>query len=320
MRESLRKFLLFVLLHACSIWVLQAQEYKNEFGIQSDNDAYLWYGQDRYYTNGFFISYRHAPDQSKFRTRKLEKVVYSFSIGQQMYTPFSGFVPERELQDRPFAGYLFGRGQVNFLYKNEQVLKVGLSLGTVGPNSFAREAQNLLHNTIGLYSTSGWDDQIGNSPAFNLHSAYAALIYRRSNDSFDLSLESHLDLGTTFTGMGAGLLFRIGDINQFFHSAYHQARVGHNGNIKAATEREFYFYAKPQLHYVAYDATIQGSFFVDNSPVTFAVRPLVFEQKIGVNYSSRRFSLDYSLTFRSKELQSPARQHQFGTISSSYRF
>jgi len=319
-KESCIKFLFIILLYACSTWPLQSQEYKNEFGIRSDNDAYLWYGQDRYYTNGLFFFYRHAVDQSKFQSRKLEKVIYAFTIGQQMYTPLSGFLPEPELQDRPFAGYLFGRGQINFLYKNEQVLKVGLSLGTVGPNSLAREAQNLLHNTVGLYSTSGWDYQIGNSPALNLHTEYAALIYRRSNDSFDLSLDSHLDLGSTFTGIGAGLLVRIGNINQFFHSAYHHTTVGQNGNIKPARAREFYFYAKPQLKYVAFDATIQGGLFANNSPVTFAVRPLVFEQKLGVNYTTRRFSIDYALTFRSKELQSPARQHQFGTITGSYRF
>jgi hypothetical protein len=48
-----------------SYLVSSAQSYKNEFGFKSDNDAYLFYGQDRYYTNGLLIYFRHATDQKK---------------------------------------------------------------------------------------------------------------------------------------------------------------------------------------------------------------------------------------------------------------
>lgn len=316
----LNRILLVVLLMAVYGNLLFAQEYTQEFGIRSDNDAYLWYGQDRYYTNGLFLFYRKALDQRKISNTKLEKAVYEVSVGQQMYTPFSGYVPERELQDRPFAGYLYAKGKVNLLYADEQVWKVGLALGTVGPNSFSREAQTLLHQTVGLYSTSGWDYQIKNALALNLQVNYSTLLYRPHSHSFDFSLDTHLDLGTTFTGLGAGLLFRTGDINPFYHSAYHEASISNHSRKEKATEREFYFYAKPQLNVVAYDATIQGGLFADNSPVTFDSRPLVFEQKLGINYTSKRFTLDYHLTFRSKEVQSVARPHQYGGISAFYRF
>ncbi|WP_448635662.1 lipid A-modifier LpxR family protein [Pedobacter panaciterrae] len=44
-----------------------AQTFKNEFGFKSDNDSYLAQGSDRYYTNGLFINYRRAMDQSKLK-------------------------------------------------------------------------------------------------------------------------------------------------------------------------------------------------------------------------------------------------------------
>ena len=319
MKLRLKESFLIAALLVADTCVLRSQEYSREMGIQTDNDAYLWYGQDRYYTNGLFIFFRQAADQSRLHAKKLNKIIYEMSIGQQMYTPLSAFLPEPYLQDRPFAGYLFAKGQVNLFYRDEQILKVGVSLGTVGPDALAHETQNLFHRTVGLYETSGWEYQINNALAANLNFNYTALFFRKQN-AFDLSLESHLNVGTAFTGLGLGLLFRTGNINPFDQSAYHNARISRNQVMKKALKKELYVYAKPQLNYVAHDATIQGSLFSSSSPVVFDVRPLVFEQKIGLNYSNNRFSLDYALTFRSKEMYSPARHHQYGSITAYYRF
>ena len=76
-----------------------AQEAKHEFGIKSDNDAYLANGQDRYYTNGFFLQYRSAADQSQLKPG-INKKIYELEIGQKMYTSHSGYVWERRYVDR----------------------------------------------------------------------------------------------------------------------------------------------------------------------------------------------------------------------------
>ncbi|WP_140938876.1 lipid A deacylase LpxR family protein [Sphingobacterium lumbrici] len=313
------KVLLAILSLLMTYYGAISQEYKNEFGIVSDNDAYLWYGQDRYYTNGLFIYYRRAIDQDKLKGN-LEKLTYELSVGQKMYTPLSGYGPDPRVHDRPFAGYLYGKAQVNLFYQKEQVWKVGLALGTSGPNSLASGTQNLIHATVGLYETSGWDYQIQNEAAANLDIQYTALLHRNNAKSVDFSLESYAQLGTVFNGAGLALVFRTGHINQLFHSSYHNARISQNSKTKQLYERELYFYARPQFNYVAYDATIQGSLFTNNSPVTFSVRPFVFEQKVGVNYSTARFTLDYSLTFRAREIKSNARPHQYGSITAYYRF
>lgn len=318
MKLTIKKILLATAFFFTCLTATYSQEYTHEVGIVSDNDAYLWYGQDRYYTNGIFLFYRSAIDQNKL-SNKTAKITYELSLGQKMYTPLSGYLPEPYLQDRPFAGYLYGSGQLNIFRKSEQVWQIKLALGTIGPNSFSRETQNLLHQTIGLYSTSGWDYQIQNAAAIDLQLQHSAMFFRNSKQSIDLSVESRLDVGTTFTGFGMGLLFRTGNLNPFYNSSYHHARISRN-NPSKQNKSEFYFYAKPQLNYVAYDATIQGSLFNNNNPVTFDIHPLVFEQKLGVNYAKNRLTLDYSLIFRSKEVRSEARQHQFGSLSASYRF
>lgn len=296
-----------------------AQTFKNEFGFKSDNDSYLAQGSDRYYTNGLFINYRRAMDQSKLKNG-LEKKIYEISAGQRMYNPISGYAPDPEKQDRPFAGYLYVGGALSWFHSNESVLKTSIEIGTTGPNSLAEDGQELLHNTVGFYELDGWQYQIRNEMAVNLSAQYTKLLHRASNNAIDFSFDGYANVGSTFSGAGAGILFRAGGINQLFNSAYTNAVIGNNAKTKALVKREIFFYAKPQLNFVAYDATVQGSMFNNNSPVTFGVKPIVFAQQIGFNYSSQRFTFDFGMLFKTKEIKSTAKAHQYGSISMFYRF
>jgi len=296
-----------------------AQNFKNELGLKSDNDSYLGQGSDRYYTNGLFLNFRHALDQQKL-PQGLEKKTYEITLGQKMYNPYSGYAPDPATQDRPFAGYLYAEGAMNWFYNNETILKTSVQIGTTGKNSLAEAGQELLHRVIGFYDLGGWDYQIKNELALNLSAQYTRLLGRVADNAVEFSFEGYGNLGTTFTGAGAGLLFRTGSLNQLFNSAYTNAVIGNNAKTKALVKREFFFYAKPQLNLVGYDATIQGSLFNNNSPVTFGQKPLVFAQQLGVDYSSQRFTFDFGVIFKTKEVKSVARAHQWGSISMFYRF
>ncbi|MDQ7949415.1 MAG: lipid A deacylase LpxR family protein [Pedobacter sp.] len=313
-----KKLILCLCLLAMGNIALFAQSFKNEFGFKSDNDAYLWYGQDRYYTNGLFIYFRHAIDQQKLKN--LEKLTYEISAGQKMFNPISGYSPNPSTQDRPFAGYLYGGGQVALFYKDESILKAGLELGTIGPDALGKEAQELLHRLVGFYEIDGWQYQIRNEFSVNLSAQYTHLLHRTAKNDIDFALESYANLGTTFSGLGTGVLFRAGKINQLFHTASTNSVISNHAKTAKLVKEEFFFYAKPQLNVVAYDATIQGSMFHNDSPVTFGKKSLVFAQQLGFNYSTPRFTIDYSVIFKSKEIKSTARAHQYGTISMFYRF
>lgn len=303
----------------CSAPALFAQSFKNEFGFKSDNDSYLMYGQDRYYTNGLFINFRRAVNPQN-HSEKLEKKIFHLGVGQMIFNPISGYAPTPANQDRPFAGYLFAEGGLSWFLKNESVIKGTLQMGTTGPNSLAQKGQELLHNTVGFYEIEGWEYQIKNELAINLSAQYTRLLHRTASEALDFSFEGYVNAGTTFSGAGAGILFRTGKINQLFNSAYTHAVVGYDAHKKKAVQREVFFYAKPQLNVVAYDATIQGSMFNNDSPVTFDTKPLVFAQQLGFNYSSPRFTIDFGLLFKTKELESSAKAHQYGSISMFYRF
>lgn len=316
MKYNKLTLLLLLLLSAAT---LNAQTYKNEFGFKSDNDSYLGQGSDRYYTNGLFINFRRALDQQKLKDG-LEKKTYEITVGQKMFNPYSGYAPNPATQDRPFAGYLYAEGNMSWFYSNESIIKTTVQVGTTGKNSLAEAGQKLLHKTFGFYDTGGWDYQIPNEVTLNLSAQYTKLLARVADNAVEFSFEGYANLGTTFDGAGAGILFRTGSLNQLFNSAYTNAVIGNNAKTKALVKREIFFYAKPQLNVVAYDATIQGSLFNNDSPVTFNQKPVVFAQQLGVNYSSQRFTIDYGMLFKTKEIKSNARAHQWGTISMFYRF
>lgn len=295
-----------------------AQSFKNEFGFKTENDAYLATLHDRYYTNGLLIYFRSAINPTKL-SAEIEKKTFEVSAGQKIFTPYSGQAPKKENQDRPFAGYLYAGGAYSIFYKDEAVLKTSAEIGTVGPNSLAEKAQVFLHKTVGFYPPAGWDYQIKDEVTLNLSANYSKLLYRLDDNTIDFSWQGYANLGTTFSGAGASFLIRAGRLNQLFNSAYHNAVIG-EAKTKKLNKSELFFYIKPQLNFVAYDATIQGSMFNNDSPVTFGVKPLVFEQQFGINYSSNRFTVDFNIIFKTKEVKSIAEPQNYGGLSLYYRF
>ncbi|MXV15847.1 lipid A deacylase LpxR family protein [Hufsiella ginkgonis] len=297
----------------------QDKNFRNEFGFQSDNDAYLAQGSDRYYTNGLFITFRHAitmPENAK----KAIKKTWEAEVGQRMYNAQSGSVPTIGLVDRPFAAYLYAGGKLNWFYKNDKLLQFSVHGGTIGPHAFGKDVQELLHKIIGFYEIDGWQFQVNNELQLNTALSYSQLLARTSDSNADVLFETALKAGTTFSGLGAGALIRLGALNPLSGSVSANSRISASGS-NAAPAKEFFFYLRPRLAYVAYDATIQGGLFSDNKgPVTYDVKPLVFSQEAGVMFAHKRWSANFSAVFQTREIESAARAHQFGTANLYYRF
>jgi lipid A 3-O-deacylase len=314
------KIFIITLLFVFKATISNAQEssYKSEFGFISDNDSYLAQGQDRYYTNGLFLKFRTALDQSTLKNPKLNKVIWELEAGQKMYNPQTGSILDPDFIDRPFAAYLYGGGAVNFLFNSESNLKLNIQLGTIGPSAKGEEAQELLHNTFGFYKINGWQWQVNNEFGINSTIEFNKLINRLNSEKTDFSLNSYLNAGNTFAGIGAGILFRTGAINSLHSSVSTQSTISNNSRSKV--EKEFFFYAKPMIHYIAYDATIQGGMFIaDKGTSVFDVKPVVFSQQAGAVFSKDRWTADFSVIFKSREIQSNAKRHQYGSLALFYR-
>ena len=298
----------------------QQRNFQNELGLQTDNDSYLAQGSDRYYTNGLFIYFRHAL-QTDTSSRKLFGKTLGFEVGQKMYNPQSAFIPAAYYIDRPFAGYLYVGSSLQYLFKNESALKFGIQLGITGPAALGRQAQELVHQILGFYAPSGWQYQIRNNLGINFSGNYDRLFFR--SGWFDVAGNGYANLGTTFTGAGAGLTLRFGEFSPLYHSVSTSGLVAKNRVIKEVSHREFFFYLKPAVNYVAYDATVQGNLFgSDNNSqeITGKPEPFVLSQKIGGNLTAGHWAFNLAAIFKTREVKSMIHAHQWGTATFLYRF
>ena len=321
------KFLLAPALLLISLTAI-AQSHCDEIGIQTDNDSYLGQGSDRYYTDGIFIYFRHALKIKDKDTVRLYNKVLGLEAGQKIFNPHSGTIANYagvdlpRLIDRPFAAYLYIGATLNLLYKNESNLRLSAQFGVVGPDAFGRQVQSFVHKTFGFYHPSGWEYQINNNFELNLSAEYNRLLARAS--WIDLSFASYGNLGNGFTGAGLGPLIRAYHFNQLFHSVSTQSTAVVNDKTADLHKHEFFIYYKPQINYVAYDATIQGGLFTSRSPTSIEVtkdkEPFILSQQVGIAYSSRRFIVDAGAIFHTLDDKEMRQTHQWGTVSVFYRF
>ena len=315
--------LLFSLFCAANVF---AQTHSTEIGLQTDNDSYLLQGSDRYYTDGIYLYYRHALTVDK--DSKLANKVLGIEIGQKIYNPQSGSVlfkgaDQAYLVDRPFAGYLYAGATLNFLYKNESNLKLGAQVGIIGPGAFGKEVQDYVHDNFGFYHPDGWEFQIHNEAQLNLSAAFNGLIARGS--WIDASYASYVNLGNGFSGAGAGGMVRVGSFNQLFNSVATQSSAIKTQAVTPLHAHEIFFYYKPLLNYVLYDATIQGGLFSShNAPGSLEIRgtkePFIFSNQFGVAFTTGRFAIDAAAIFHTQETKEMVRSEQWGSVTALYRF
>jgi lipid A 3-O-deacylase len=313
------KFRLLTCFILASIAALsQESGFRNEFGFRSDNDSFLAFGQDQYYTNGLFISFRHAARQDSTKTQ-LAKKIWEAEAGQYMFNGYTGKINRIENVDRPFAAYLYAGGRMLWVRTDEQSFEAALNVGTIGPQAFGKEVQETLHEAIGFYEINGWQWQVNNAVGINASLKYTTVLSRPSERS-DFSLNSYVNLGNTFVSLGSGILFRSGRINPFFNSVSNNTRIS-NTTKGQHPEKEFFFFTRPMLNLVIYDATVEGGMFLsDQGPVTYSPKRVQYAQELGFNYAVNRWTLNFFITLKSREVKTQKTAHQYGSAMVYYRF
>jgi len=309
----------FLILCILFLTVSFAQKHHSKsFGFVSDNDVYISSTQDQYYTNGLTLQYQFLVNKT---SEKVLKKIYTVGFGQYMYSPFRPNVPLKANQDRPFAGYLFANFSVAKYFKNESAFKITYQLGVLGPDSGGENVQKWYHRFLGLPPINGWAFQIQNQLGLNVKASYLKNIAYTKSKKVDFSAFSEAKFGTIFDELSVGFVSRIGfkSLNPIFNSVLFNSNISTGKMDNSA--KEFYFFVKPQLTYVAYNATIQGSLFNDNSPLTFDVQPLKGTLQVGLKAASNRFNFEYSISYLTKAVDNGrVTAHKYGTISVAYRF
>lgn len=296
----MKRITTFLLLLSFSIAHSQ-RAYDHEFSFSNDNDLYISTSQDRYYTNGMTFGYRYLADSTQISAKK----IYQFRLGHKMYTPFKATVSSPELHDRPFASYLYLSGGIAHYFKQGETLAVDAELGIIGPAAMGRELQDFIHDIYGFRKATGWQYQIKNAFAINIKAQYTRPLWTSINNKLDIHWLNSGSLGTVFTDISTGVLSRWGFYT--LQSSTNSLAFGSNlnGNAEISQNKsEFFLIFKPSVQYVFHDATIEGSIFRTDNPITFPINPLVFNAELGIMFTSNRFNFGYSIFYHTKKLQS----------------
>ena len=300
------------------------QEHPYEIKLVTENDSYRWNLHDGYYTNGLFVRFNYLPRRLNARIPEggqLAKVTSSYEVGQMMFNPEKITDINPDQIDRPYAGYLFARKSVTFLYRSGNVLNANVSLGTIGPASLAQPAQLLIHRTFHFKRPHGWSNQVNDEVGLNAQVQYQYDFIRSSavRKWIDLHGTSQITLGNTFTNASVGALLQIGLFEWAAQSAMYDARVN-RGRRRARKPAELFVYFHPQYQYQVYNATVQGGLFRhDKGPVLAPINPWVYGHETGFVFARHRWTAVVTYSLKQREASTMRHLEKYGGFSLAYR-
>lgn len=300
----------------------RATSFDQQFSALGDNDVLAFNGSDRYYTSGIFFKYSSAKKGTK---AGIKKRLTEWELGQLIYTGHKREVFVVTEIDRPVAGYLFGKYSQSTFKTEDKLLQWGVSVGTTGKLSLAEQVLNKVHPLLKINSSIWgwiWDYQVKDEIGVNVHGSYAfSVMHKDENQKFQLTPQTNVTLGTSFTYVSQSLLFQFGRLNKMYESSFWNARIENKNNVSATNKDELFVFYQPEIMYKAYDATIQGGLFrSDKGRVVWPIKPFVFSQHFGIFLSSRRYSFAIHEFLETRQAKFQFNNHAYGRVEVGYRF
>ena len=290
--------------------------YKIEIEVGTDNDLFVAYSStDKYYTYGLKLGLRYVPQQENFLGRIApsgKNYFFHFGINLKAYTPDHLERNPEETLTRPFAGWLYGEFSATYTFQNA-IFKMGLQAGVLGPAARAGDLQNWVHEHIsGDVFVEGWDKQVPNQLGINMITSYSRELFRLG--SFDSYLTTSAAVGNIYTYLWPKLNFRIGRFLPM------QQSVALNNSILAPSNGyELFFGFGTGVKLSAYDATLQGNLFKDDTFLTSEdVNNAGLTAHMSLNYSKNRWSGKMSYHYSAGDIENDD-NHFFGRIVVLYR-
>lgn len=334
MHRGLRHFTLsLLLLLACPAVAQESDPPPSERGILSltlENDMVA--GTDRDYTHGSLLTWLSPEVQGEHWARRVIEVVpgltygdrlrYSFSLGQNIYTPKDTRATRRLENDRPYAGWLYMEAAVVAYNASHDLLQsFSLNLGVIGPPALGRETQNAVHRIIGSPRTRGWDHQLSTEPGLILgyERKWREFHYRPNDGRLGVDLLPHvgLSLGNVATYAAAGAELRVGfDLEEDFGAP--RIRPSPPGSTFFQEDGlSGYLFLGAEGRLVARDIFLDGNTFGGGHSV--GRRPYVGDLQVGVSVSWQDLRLAYSQVFRSPQIRNRSARDRFGALNLSWR-
>lgn len=287
-----------------------SQKHNSYFlSLQTDNDAYLMSGQDRYYTNGLIITFDKPLHHSSEHTDLL-----SLQIGHQLFNGKRLYGNSSFNWDRPSTGRFFLNGSFQRVYANEWLWNVKAEIGIVGKAGKGKEIQKFIHKVFAMYEVESWETSLKSALGLDFEANAMKSLWRDHKGHFEVSTGAGARVGMNFTNLSTQVAVRAGKLAHYQNSNF----VGNGGFFDKASE--YYFFYTPSYKYQFYNASIQGALFARKKEERYGLSKNLFVQQVGFAYSNSRFSIETTVFFNTKEGREMLKNHRFGTIKAGFRF
>jgi hypothetical protein len=194
-------------------------------------------------------------------------------------------------------------------------LQTQVDLGVIGPCAMCEEEQKAIHRSLVNIQPLGWENQLQTNYIINYRAKFEKGLFNKKHR--EIIGDAAVRLGTLYTDVSVGLIGRMGFFSAYFNNL---------GMDKYAIERksnfQFYGILKANVKVVAYNATLQGGMFNDQSVYTISdnrVTRVVFEGMAGFVLTYKRIGLEYSKFYLSKEFKEGLEQ-RWGRCAITYCF
>lgn len=315
------------------------------FGIAVENDTFS--GTDQNYTNGTELSWDFANAKTYTDIARLpqwakkvaslkrdQKATETFgatiSLGQKIFTPENKEATALILDDRPYAGWTY----LSLALRENRTNRTDtleFTVGVVGPDSYAEEIQNWVHEKIGSQEALGWDNQLRNELggiiSWQRDTRILSLPDQTSGWGADLGTSFGFSVGNVHTHGLVGANLRIG-YNRPAASSSPRMRPGNTSAFPSNLDDPrlasddsgigFFLTMGAEGRYVARNLFIEGNTWADSHGLELENE--VGDYYGGLTFVASKWSLSYLYTVRSEEYPGQEEPHEFGGLTFTRSF
>jgi hypothetical protein len=311
------------------------------FQVENDRIA----NTDRNYTNGLRLAFLFpeigngcwSEDRTADPTDELEDWAaavpipnaypnrrWKVQLGQSLFTPEDTDAERLIVDDRPYAGWLYGGfGVVTFDDTFENFESVNLDVGVVGPLAQGEFVQNEFHRRIGVPEADGWDNQIGNEPGVML-SYERKWRFLAPGDLFGIELDAMPHVGATVgnvmthAAIGSTVRLGIGLPREDFGPPRIRPSVPGSDFFAREPAFNWYLFAGGEARAVARNIFLDGNTFRGGPSIDKNALVLDFQGGVAASYGRAR--LVFTTVLRSPEIEGDSQWDVFGSLSLGFRF
>jgi len=302
--------------------------------VQYENDMFARSG-DRYYTSGLQLSMLNSEpppawlakvaDWTPFYQRGNGLSLVQYTLGQKMFTPDDIVATDLQVNDRPYAGYLYFGASVLSQISHNQNFDYGnqfeITMGIVGPSALGEQAQTFVHELIGSDIPNGWDNQLQDEPALGLsYSRFWRVIQPVSHGlEFGVNPQISAALGNVYTYGAGGVMFRLGN-NLRRDLSPPNIRPGFPGvtYFQPNSQSSWYLYLGFESRLVLRDIFLDGNTFTDSHSVE--KEKLVGDMQYGFVYLFNDVRIAVSNMTRTDEFTTQEKVTRYGALNLSFQY